>query len=71
MYSYFCDILIQLGQKSSFLIKLRIGLRIHSTGQGVYRVSIIIHKPKGVEYHVIYHMKATVFVYVLILSNKI
>ena len=33
--------------------------------------SFITHKPRGVEYHVIYQMKAMISVDALVLSNKI
>ena len=44
--------------------------RQHRTRGGI-GVSFITPKPKGVEYHVIYHMKAIILVYALIHSNKI
>ena len=44
--------------------------RQHRTRGGT-GFSFITHKPRGAEYHVIYQMKAMIFVYALVLSNKI
>ena len=44
--------------------------RQHRTRGGI-GFSFITHKPRGAEYHVIYQMKAMIFVYALVLSNKI
>ena len=44
--------------------------RQHRTRGGI-GFSYITHKPRGAEYHVIYQMKAMIFVYALVLSIEI